>query len=121
VEDFPFIFKAMKSGERFFHLNKELVIYRVHESSISNGKEDKLKNTFINFFNLEFYPYIRVNDFLLYRNITLSNSISYSRSKYIKLLIYLLIRTTDPYYWYFNYHKFCFNRRRWSAVLKIDL
>ena len=35
LEDYPFFLKASKSGVRFFHINKPLVFYRVHETNIS--------------------------------------------------------------------------------------
>lgn len=35
LDDYPFFLKALKSGIRFFHLNKSLVFYRVHETNIS--------------------------------------------------------------------------------------
>jgi alpha-1,3-rhamnosyltransferase len=121
VEDFPFLFKAMKNGIKFYHLDEELIIYRQHDESISRGKEDKLKNTFGMFFNLDFYPYLKKENYLLYRNFTLSNNISKTDKKVVRIFFSLIIRLTDPYYWYFKFHEINYRRKKWSAVKEYRL
>ncbi len=68
LEDYPFFLKASKSGIKFFHVNKSLVYYRVHENNISHNQRINL-NYFKDiklFFKLEYLPEIRKNRLYLH-------------------------------------------------------
>lgn len=43
-DDFPFFLKVLKSGHRFYHINKPLVYYRVHGTNVSH--EQKINFTY---------------------------------------------------------------------------
>lgn len=45
LDDYPFFLKALKSGIRFFHIDKPLVFYRVHETNISQQQKLNLNYT----------------------------------------------------------------------------
>lgn len=117
VEDLPFLFKALKSGEKFYHLDEELVVYRIHETSISKGKQDKLKETFKFFLEEDFFHFVRKNYFWLFRHYNLRNRLAEnSKSGAIKIFLIFYIKASDFYYWYFTYHVKLKKRIRVSIV-----
>ncbi len=122
IEDYPMIFKVLRADFKFYHLGKELVIYREHEESISRGATNKLADTFCDFFNLETHPFLKDNFKILHRHFRLdSELIKFKRFTIAHFLVSTKIRLTDPFYWYFKYHALFKGRKKWNAAIKVNL
>jgi len=67
-EDFPFLLKALKSGIKFYYVDKPLVYYRIHETNLSH--EQKINKNYFKdirrFFQLEYLKELRKNGLILH-------------------------------------------------------
>lgn len=116
VEDFPFLLKLLFNGYKVDHLQNELVIYRIHNDSVTRTAIKQKTNIYDDFFDQALYPLLKKKDFFLWRHYKLLGKLNKCSNKIKRTLLSTTIRISDPYYFYFNYHKIICKRSKWKTI-----
>lgn len=122
LEDLPLFIKLTAAGYRFNLIQIPLVIYRYHSESITKLNPPFFQESLKSFLNELFYPLLKdENMLLLLRHYRLKDRL-YNSSDYKEKLFYsFIMRSTDPYTWYFKYQKIFNNLTPWNAVKRITI